>query len=106
MPHDGDAGGELKEFIDTKTGKKMVRKKEPTIKQEVDPKTGKKVKFAKMIQYEIDRETGEQVAVEYDEIIDEDGNIVRVKKNVGGKPVVDNRAKNNAISNKIKTGGN
>jgi len=25
--------------------------------------------------------------------MDEDGNIVRVKKKVGGKPVVDNRAK-------------
>lgn len=46
------------------------------------------------------------MAVEYDEIMDEDGNIVRVKKKVGGKPVVDNRAKNNAIRNKMKAGGN
>jgi len=29
-----------------------------------------------------------------------------VKKKVGGKPVVDHKAKNNAVKNKMKAGGN
>ena len=40
---------------------------------------------------------------EYDEIMDEFINILRVKMKVGGKPVVDNRTKNNTIRNKMKT---
>lgn len=32
VPDDGDAGAEYEEYIDPKTGKKMVRKKEPTVR--------------------------------------------------------------------------
>lgn len=50
VPDDGDAGAEYEEYIDPKTGKKMVRKKEPTVRYEIDPKTGKKVKITKKIE--------------------------------------------------------
>jgi len=38
--------------------------------------------------------------------MDEDGNIVRVKKKVGGKPFVDKKAKNSAMKGQMKAGGN
>jgi len=95
VPDDGDNYGEYEEVIDPKTGKKIVRKKQipPTIK--IDPKTGKQIKTTTKVVYEevIDPKTGKKkkVKVEYEEVIDENGNIKLVKKSVDGKPVVDNK---------------
>lgn len=71
--------------IDPKTGKRIPNKKngEEEDEYEVDPKTGKMIKKIKgktIIEEEIDPKTGKKVKVEYEEFVDEYGNVVRRRK--------------------------